>query len=84
MSLVEKTVFSVGGNSNEFPVLSNEAKTNGDNNWNQVRLHVIPDFVLELSMVLVVFVWWSALILPVLVPCSDWLVDNRGMFPGID
>ena len=26
------------------------------NNLNQVRLHVIPDFVLQLSMVLVVFV----------------------------
>ena len=56
MNLVEKTVFSVGENSNEFPVLSNEAKTIGDNTWNRVRLHVIPDFVLELSMVLVVFV----------------------------
>ena len=56
VNLVKKLVFLWEGTPTNFQYYQTNLKQMAINNLNQVRLHVMPDFVLQLSMVLVVFV----------------------------
>ena len=56
VNLVKKLVFLWEEIPVNFQYYQTNLKQMAINNLNQVRLHVIPDFVLQLSMALVVFV----------------------------